>query len=133
MIAFVYGDWHSTVNGVQPNWTSTYHFWRKDGPNASWNHKFGRSSGIMRALYIPAASVDGINGKVWNEMYNSLTGEFALPQCYAVDGSSWGYFICTFNESFNSVTSLDNYPMATSGALDNSAAAVIERHFGHSH
>lgn len=58
MLAYYYGTWRTREigGGNFGEINNTYHFWLKPYTGASWNHKFGRSSGIMKANYIPMAA-----------------------------------------------------------------------------
>lgn len=128
MIAYYYGGWEGTV-GNNDFEERSYHFWVKDD-NANWNHKFGRSSGLMRFNYVPKSS--NIT-KVSNEFYNGITGVYQPAVLFANTstlGGSWGYII--FNYYDPSVVPRSAELLAlTANAVeqqDNSIAAVFERY-----
>lgn len=128
MIAYYYGGWEGTV-GNNDFEERSYHFWVKDN-NANWNHKFGRSSGLMRFDYKPKQSDIS---KVSNEFYNGITRVYQPAVLFANTstlGGSWGYIIFNYYD-FATLNISENIMAFTANAVeqqDNSIAAVFERY-----
>lgn len=128
MIAYYYGGWEGTV-GNNDFEERSYHFWVKDN-NANWNHKFGRSSGLMRFGYKPKQSDIS---KVSNEFYNGITRVYQPAVLFANTstlGGSWGYIIFNYYD-FATLNISENIMAFTANAVeqqDNSIAAVFERY-----
>ena len=128
MIAYYYGGWEGTV-GNNDFEERSYHFWVKDN-NANWNHKFGRSSGLMRFGYEPKQSDIS---KVSNEFYNGITRVYQPAVLFANTstlGGSWGYIIFNYYD-FATLNISENIMALTANAVeqqDNSIAAVFERY-----
>lgn len=129
MIAYYYGGWEGTVDNNNFYEGRSYHFWVKDD-NVNWDHKFGRSSGIMHFDYIPGSS--NIT-KVSNEFYNGITRVYEPARIFANTSNiagSWGYII--FNYYDPSVVPRSAELLALSANVeeqqDNSIAAVFERY-----
>lgn len=129
MIAFFYGTWQTqpTSSGDFGEMHS-YHFWRKTTSSGSWYHKYGRQSGIMRFNYIPKSS--NIS-RVCDEYYNGITHQYNPASFYGITGN-WGYLAFNYYDIVSPSSSydvnLDSDNRATTGELDHSAAAMIERY-----
>ena len=129
MIVYYYGMWCTKdIGGGTSGEYRGYHFWKKESSGSPWYHKFGRQSGIMSFNYTPTSSN---RSYVSDEYYNGITSTYSPASFFAQSSGSWGYII--FINYYSSVSPTSNmersatYARETSGELDHSIAAILER------